>query len=73
MDAKMPVVRCTQCETPWVLRVSLSLSGGDQEYVFQRDCKHRTPNLIGSYDEAALETATLSGVLPTAPTPESKE
>jgi hypothetical protein len=60
--ARVPVVRCTECDTAWVLRVSMSLTGGPDEYLFQRDCKHQSPNTLGTVSFEELELAVLTSV-----------
>lgn len=62
MRVKVPVLRCPTCDTAYVLRVSMSPAGGPDEYVYQRDCKHKT-SPTGTVDVDDLETAILSSAL----------
>lgn len=52
MRAAVPIMECSVCETPWVLRVSYRLPFGvaegepfdPTEWLYQRDCKCWEPN-----------------------------
>ena len=64
MNVRVPVVKCPTCEVPYVLRFSLFMvNGREPEYLFARDCKHKTPPLTGTYAAEDVETALLSGAL----------
>lgn len=65
MNVIVPVVRCPTCNTPWVLRWSLRMmTPGPPEYLFQRDCKHKSTPTSTSLALDEVETAKLSGCLP---------
>lgn len=59
MKVDVPIVRCTVCNAPYVLRFSLRISAG-AEWLYQRDCKHKTGLPAGTLDVAAVETAPLT-------------
>lgn len=56
---QVPVVRCTVCDTPYVLRFSLRMTA-PAEWVYQRDCKHKAGPPTGILDVDKIETAPLT-------------
>lgn len=62
MKVDVPVMRCTVCDAPYVLRFSLRMTA-PAEWMYQRDCKHKTGLPTGTVDAAEVETAPL--VVPT--------
>lgn len=75
----MPVMECSVCQTPAVLRWSFVFgrAGGDgNELMYQRDCKHRSgslgPRLAGegersidyTQDGTVIACATVPFILP---------
>ena len=61
MKVDVPVVRCTVCDAPYVLRYALPFEA-PAEWIYQRDCKHKTGAPTGSVEIAAVETAPLTVV-----------
>lgn len=60
---RVPVIRCPTCDTPYVLRWTIHImTPGPPEYIYQRDCKHRS-SVTGSISVKELETAPLSVVV----------
>lgn len=64
MKVNVPVVRCTRCDVPYVLRFSLRLNG-PAEWLYQRDCSHKTGLPTGTVEAAKAETAPLVVMDPT--------
>lgn len=58
MIVQVPVVRCTVCDVPYVLRFSLRMTA-PAEWLYQRDCKHKTGLPTGTVALEGIETASL--------------
>lgn len=58
MKVQVPVVRCTVCDVPYVLRFSLRMTP-PAEWLYQKDCKHKTGLPVGEFDADDVETAPL--------------
>lgn len=54
VEVELPVLRCSTCDVPWVLRMSISLTEGTTRYLWQRDCRHKA---AGPADEGVNEWA----------------
>lgn len=78
MIVRVPVMECSVCQVPAVLRWSFLFGGGGSELMYQRDCKHKSGELrprpaagdelgasvtYGSGDES-VQCATVRFVLP---------
>ena len=37
----LPMIQCSECHTPYVIRAGLSLATGSYAYSWMPDCKHR--------------------------------
>lgn len=62
MIVRVPVMECSVCEVPAVLRWSF-LFGGGSELMYQRDCKHKSGELRPrpASDNAELATSVTYG------------
>lgn len=58
MIVNVPVVRCTVCKAPYVLRYCLRMTA-PAEWLYQRDCSHKSGLPVGTVDVADAETAPL--------------
>lgn len=58
MIVQVPVVRCTVCDVPYVLRFSVRWSA-PAEWLYQKDCKHKTGLPAGTVALEDIETAPL--------------
>lgn len=58
----LPVVRCPQCEHPYVLRLALAFDG-DQRWGWFRDCQHRGRAPVGERPVREVETAPVRAFL----------
>lgn len=54
-----PVVRCTECNVPFVLRYTVTLDARPPRFLYQRDCKHRDAPFPKGSSLDELETAVL--------------
>lgn len=58
MIVKVPVIRCSTCGIPWVLRWTIRMmTPGPPEWLYQRDCRHKSADHVYRDDETALLTA----------------
>lgn len=55
-----PVVRCTECNRPYVLRWGISLSTGEAFWHYVLDCKHKKAPLPPGGPTEEIETAQVS-------------
>jgi hypothetical protein len=51
---QVPVVLCPICQTPYILRPGFTFPAGIHEYMYQRDCKHKTTPGNDDIDGEAL-------------------
>lgn len=58
MIVRVPVVRCTVCDVPYVLRFPILMSG-PAKWMYQKDCKHKTGLPTGTVALEDIETAPL--------------
>lgn len=52
---------CPTCEAAYVLRRSISVSTGRWEWLWQRDCKHKSPPVARSGPDAPVSKAEHDG------------
>lgn len=55
---EIPVVRCPTCDAAYVLRLPLFIMGGEPEWIYQPDCRHKPQNYSVEPDD--MEFARLA-------------
>lgn len=50
----LPILECSECRVACVIRLTINLTTGDKQYLWQRDCKHKRGEIMTREGATAL-------------------